>query len=277
MNGKVALVTGGTAGVGLSLVRALVRDGTFVHFVGRNVASAQAIEDELNTGPEPVCRFVELDLSSLREVDAFTKRFSEQVPKLDLLANVAGVMLRTREETEEGNERTFAINHLAAFLLSVRLRALLARAESPRILNVSGAPAHLLKPCLDFDNLQLTSGYSLIRAAINAVHAKTVITEILAERFAGDGIDVNAFHPGAVKSDLARNMGFALRQFFGLARLFMASESKSGVHLATSETVTGTTGSLFVGTRARTLAFDNGYKDRLWSETERLVEQSLAK
>lgn len=129
---------------------------------------------------------------------------------------------------------------------------------------------------LDFDDLQLRKKYSLLRAAIRAVHAKTVMTEILAERLRGDGIDVNAFHPGAVKSDLARSLPFPLKQASAFARLFMSDASKSGVYVSTSEDLNGVTGQLFVGTKARPLSFEQAYKDQLWDATERMVAAALS-
>ena len=113
---KTALVTGGTAGVGLSIARALVRDGVFVHFVGTNAAKGRGIESEVNAD-RPRARFIQLDLSRPGDVQAFARRFAEEVPTLDVLANVAGVMLATRQQTDEGFEKTFAIDHLAAFVL----------------------------------------------------------------------------------------------------------------------------------------------------------------
>lgn len=271
---KVALVTGGTAGVGLSVVRALVTSGAFVHFIGTNERKGARIERELNATSEPVCRFIKLDLSRLREVQSFCRQFENEVRELHVLANIAGVMLHTRVETDEGNEKTFAINHLAAFILCQELRPSLAMAKNARIVNVSGAPTYMLKPSLDFDDLQLAEGYTLSRAAITAVHAKTVMTEILADQFAADGIDVNAFHPGAVKSDLFRNLRFPMRHIFQFGQLFMPAASKSGIYVSTSEEVTGMTGQLFVGTKARKLSFEREYKDRLLAATKTLVSAS---
>ena len=263
-----ALVTGGTAGVGLSIVRALVREGTFVHFVGTNADKGARIEAELNTKGVPSCRFIRLDLSEIRGVSEFAERFSEEVPTLDVLVNVAGVLLPTRQQTPEGFEKTWAIGHLAPFVLCRGLAETLARAPHGRIANVSGRPSLILERRLDFDNLQLHNGYSMTRAAIRAVHAKTVMTQILADELRERGVDVNAFHPGGVKSDLLRNLRFPLNLLSSAVQLFMADESKSGVYLTTSDAVTGTTGHFFVGTRARPLDFDDAYRARLLDATE---------
>lgn len=272
---KTALVTGGTSGVGLSVVRALVDAGTFVHFIGRRESQGRSVEEGLNGETRIVCRFIKLDLGDLRAVRDFARGFATDVARLDVLANVAGVMLADRQETADGIEKTLAINHLAAFLLCEELAPLIAKAPHGRIVNVSGAPSIILKPRLDFENLQLANNYSLMRAATNSVHAKTVMTEILSERYAADGIDVNAFHPGAVKSDLWRDARFPMNILLGFGRLFMSATSDTATYVSTSDDLNGVTGQLFVGTKPRELRFEQAYKDRLLSATEELVATAL--
>lgn len=259
--------------MGFSVVRALATRGVSVHFIGTNRDKGRDVERRL--GGLDV-RFVRLDLSDLGAVRSFAENFKTQQPRLDVLANIAGVMLPERVETADGIEKTFAIDHLAAFLLSRHLTPLLAAADNGRIVNVSGAPTQLLKPSLDFDDVQLRRNYSLMRAAINAVHAKTVMTELLSERLKSDGIDVNAFHPGAVKSELFRHMRFPMSALFRTARLFMSADSTAGIHVSTAESLNGVTGKFFVGRRPRPLAFERGYKERLWQATLDALPAGLA-
>ena len=262
-NRKTALVTGGTSGVGLSIVRALAKEGACVYFLGTNRARGKEIEEALGER----ARFVPVDLSNLAATRRFAEQFKGEHAKLDLLANVAGVMLPKREETEEGNDKTFAIDHLSAVVLSDQLAPLLAKAEHGRIANVSGPPSQMLRPLLDFDDLQLQKKYSVVRAVINALHAKTVMTEIMAERLKPDGIDVIAFDPGAIKSSLARHTKFPMNLVMGAAHLFMSADSVAGIFASTSETLNGVTGQLVVGRKPRPLKFERSYKDRLWAAT----------
>lgn len=271
---RTALVTGGTAGVGLSIVRALVERGDFVHFIGTDPEKGARVEQALNGAGEPVCRFVRLDLSRLRAVEAFARDFAASVPVLDVLANVAGLVLPRRQETDEGHEKTFAVGYLAPFLLCRGLTTVLAKADHGRIVNVSGSPALVLKPRLDFDDLEHARNYIGVRAALDTVHAKTVMTQSLAERLAGQGIDVNAFHPGAVRSDLGRSVPFPLSLVFAVAQPFMSQDSKTGIHVSTSETLNGVTGQFFARRTPRPLAFDAGYRARLWAATEALLAES---
>jgi retinol dehydrogenase 12 len=276
MSTKIALVTGGTSGVGRSILPELVKAGFFVHFIGTNADKGRAIESELNGPNGPVAAFVQLDLSDLGKVKEFAVGFRTEVPTLDLLLNVAGIMLPERQVTPEGFEKTFATGYLSAFLLIRELTPSLANAGHGRIANVAGVPALVLKQGLDFEDLGFTKNYKGMPTAITTIHAKTVLTEILAEKLRAQGIDVNSFHPGAVQGDLGRSMGFPMKAIFGVANMFMAKTSKSGVYLSTANEVTGVTGQLFVGKKPRPLAYDQAYKDQLWQRTEQMLEYALA-
>ena len=128
---RIALVTGGTSGVGLSIVRALARNRVEVHFIGTSEEKGRRVEQELNEIGDAVCRFIKLDLSSLRDVRDFAIAFQSEVTQLGILANVAWVTLPEQQETSEGIEKTFAIGHLSAFLLCRELAPLLAKPGTP--------------------------------------------------------------------------------------------------------------------------------------------------
>lgn len=276
MRNETALVTGGTAGVGLSIVRALASNGVEVNFIGTNEEKGRRIEQELNRTGTTAGRFIKLDLSNLADVRDFAHAFRSENPHLDVLANVAGVTLPVRQETNEGIEKTFAIGHLSAFLLSRELAPLLERAEHGRILNVGGVPQFILKPRPDFaTKLEFTENYNGMRVAIDTVHAKTVLTEVYADKLASQGIDVNAFHPGAVKSDIARSMSFPMSAVLKVGNLFMSHTSKTGIYLASSDEVLGVTGQFFIRKKPRPLSFEQKYKDRLWNATEEMIERAL--
>lgn len=114
-----------------------------------------------------------------------------------------------------------------------------------------------------------------MRVAIDTVHAKTVLTEVNADELASQGIDVNVFHPGAVKSNIARSMSFPKSAVFKVGNVFMSNTSRTGIYLATSDDVQGVTGQLFVRKKPRPLSLEQGYKDRLWNATEQMIEQAL--
>jgi len=274
MSKKVALVTGGTSGIGKSLLPQLVDAGFNVHFIGRNAEKGRAIEAGLNEQHGDVATFVQLDLSDLGAVKAFAKRFREEVPVLDLLANVAGLMLPKRVVTTEGFEKTFAIGYLSAYVLCTELTESLARAPEPRIVNVSGLPRFVLEPRLDLDDLWFENNYKGMDVAIKTVHAKTVLTQVLAERLEDQGITVNAFHPGAVQGDVMRDTNFVMSALFSVVNLFMSKTSESGLHVTTSDQVAGVTGSFFVGKTGTSLAFEPTYREGLWKRTQSMLGEA---
>lgn len=269
---RFALVTGGTSGIGRSITRALVSQGVHVLFVGRNAERGAALEAEL----APSARFLNADLGTMTAVRRLADAVVERVDHLDTLVHVAGVVLPNRELTQDGFEKTLAVDHLAAFELSRRLRPLLAKAERGRIVNVSGPKAQVLAPQIAFDDFQLERDYSMTRAVIHGLHAKTVMTELLAERYAEDGVDVIAFDPGAVRSELGRNMRFPMSWAMRVAQWFMSEDSTAGIYASTSRELDGVTGQLIVGRESVPLAFDARYKQRVWDASASLVDQALA-
>ncbi len=271
MTSKTALVAGGTGGVGLSIVRALVKNNYNVFFIGTNKHKGLRIESELKKNYNTKICFVALDLSDLRSVKKYAVDFSEQNDQLDLLVNVAGVVLPKRQETQDGLEKTFAIGYLSAFILSVELTSLLEKSAHPRILNVSGGAALALKGKLNFSDLNSSKKYNGFLAAAKTVHAKTVLAEILSEKLLDKKIDVNAFHPGIVVSGLARNMAWPLRWLVKTAFVFLPKDSKTGVRACISDSLNGVTGQYLVDKNQIPLQFEKPYKEKLWQETEKIL------
>ncbi|MBL4867252.1 MAG: SDR family NAD(P)-dependent oxidoreductase [Pseudomonadales bacterium] len=276
MKNKTALITGGTEGVGLSIVRALAKANYNVYFIGRNTEKGAQIESELKEQFDAEFGFIELDLSDLVAVKQCTQDFLTQHEQLDLLANVAGVILSQREETRYGLEKTFSVGFLSAYILATELSPLLEKSQNPRILFVSGSASIVLKKKLDFNNLNLWENYNGFRAAANTVHAKTVLAEILSEKYLNYGIDVNAFHPGVVKSQLGRGMAWPLNVITKGVSNLLPRDTKTGINACLSDTLNGVTGQFLYGNKRLPLNFDKQYKERLWQETETLVNEALS-
>ncbi|MCF6297514.1 MAG: SDR family NAD(P)-dependent oxidoreductase [Flavobacteriaceae bacterium] len=270
---KTALITGGTSGVGLSIVKQLVQHNFNVFFIGTNIDKGLGIETELNKKNSTRSKFINLDLSDLTKVKEFIKQFKSVHNKLDLLLNVAGVMLLKQQETKQGYDKTFTIGYLSAFILSNELIPLLEKGTNSRIVNVSGKPSHIKNVKLDFNNLDFKKNYSGFKTAIVTIHAKTVLTEILSEKLIDKNIDVNAFHPGIVKSDLAQNMPLILKVLAKIMSPLMAKESKNGIYTSTSKEIIGITGKLFVNKKPVLLNFDEIYKAKLWTATKEMIKQ----
>ncbi len=271
---KNAIVTGGTSGIGLSLVKELAKASYKITFVGTNREKGTAIERELQVKyPNSELIFEQLDLSEFSNIQEFVKRFISNNGKLDLLANIAGVLLPNYEETSKGIEKSFQVSYLSSFQLTRGLVPLLEKGKSPRIVNVSASPSVILKAEIDFDNLNCSNSYNGFKASTLAVHAKTVFTQSLAHRLQGRGISVNSFHPGNIKSSLFREMPLLQRILMKSVSTFFKRTSRSASYVCFDPSIQNVSGKLFVGEKATDLAFTDSYAEKLWSISESLLEK----
>ena len=263
--GKVIMVTGATAGIGLATARALAWKGASMVLVGRRLQRCQAAADEIRrtTGNSSV-DFLVADLSAQKEVRRLAQEFKERRDRLDVLINNAGGLFLSRELTVDGIEMTFALNHLACFLLTNLLLDTLKLGAAARIINVSSV-AHVIAR-IDFSNLQTHGwmGYGKSKLAI------LLFTYELARRVNGTGVTVNALHPGLVASNFGMNNTGLFPLLKPLVDCFAVSNeegAQTSVHLASSPEVSGVTGRYFVRCkeeRSSRESYDREAMDRMW-------------
>ena len=216
ISAKQVLVTGGTSGIGRATAEELARLGAQVTLTSRSLDDAEIaeaeIEREVGAGIEPEA----LDLSSMDSVRAFADRFMSDHDRLDVLINNAGTMTGRRQTTDDGFERTFAVNHLGPFLLTNLLTDLLVASAPARVIGVSSETHQSTKNGLDFDDLQMTNGYSPSKAYSASKLANLLFTTELDRRFHDRGVAALALHPGVVATSFGKGkesprwMGWAM-------------------------------------------------------------------
>jgi NAD(P)-dependent dehydrogenase (short-subunit alcohol dehydrogenase family) len=269
VRGKVCLITGATSGIGLVTTRELARDGAHVVLVGRDRAKCAAVVARIRaeTGNTQVESLL-ADLSSQQQVRQLARQFREQHPRLDVLVNNAGAIWMKRLLTVDGLEMTFAVNHLAYFLLTQLLLDTLKSSTPARIVNVSSG-AHR-KGTMDFDNLQGERHYSGWQAYCRSKLENLLFTYELARRLEGTGVTVNALHPGWVATGFAGNNGWKGRLWQWAARCFAISPEQGArtvLYLARSPDVSGVSGQYFYRERAvpsTPASHDETAARRLW-------------
>lgn len=199
MTGKTVLITGATAGIGRATAAQLAHLGAHVTIAGRDPdkTARTAAEIRTQTGNNHVDHLI-ADLSALTEVRRLASEFTRRHPKLHVLINNVGGIWATRHTTVDGLGYTFALNHLASFLLTNLLLDSLEAAPS-RIVNVSSGSYSMGR--IDFDDLQSERNSSGQRAYNQSKLAKVLFTYELARRLEGTGVTVNVLHPGAVRTD----------------------------------------------------------------------------
>jgi NAD(P)-dependent dehydrogenase (short-subunit alcohol dehydrogenase family) len=275
MENKTALISGGTSGIGLSLVEHLILSQYNVYFIGTDTLKGKAIEQRLGQKTEKKVEFIQLDLSNLNAVHSFAKEFIRTHRQLDLLVNIAGVLLPKRIVTDEGIEMNFAISCLSSFILSRELLPLLQKSSQPRIVNVGAKPDLVLKESLDFNDLDTVNKYNAFKASGRAVHAKTVLTQILSEEFAEYTIAVNSFDPGIVKTGLMKKMPVIIRLISSLFFAFAPKKSKTGIFVCTNEEENNITGKLVTATKIHDISFSKNYQTKVLGAIESLISRVI--
>lgn len=278
LSGKTCMITGATSGIGKAAALALARSGPSLVLVARDPARAEETVKEIadRTGNRNVEAML-ADLSSLEQVRRLAKEFLATDRQLHILLNNAGVVLLRREETVDGYEKTFAVNHLAYFLLTNLLLERIKASAPARIVNVA-SDAHVYSGGpLDFDDLQSTKGYGSMKVYGKSKLANILFTSELARRLEGTGVTANCLHPGLVGSRLGKNNGMLGRVATSVLRPFARSTAKgaeTAVFLCASPEVEGVSGKYFFDKKEKwpkRYAQSDEDARRLWDVSARMT------
>ena len=257
---RTVLVTGATDGIGRETARQLAVAGWRVILHGRSRARGEEARREIAhaTGNASV-EFVEGDFASLEEVRRCARELSARLERLDALVNNAGVYEGSRRLSADGFEMTFAVNHLAPYLLTRLLLPLLQKSAPSRIINVSSATHASGR--LEFQDLQMEHRFTPYGAYAASKLAIMLFTYALAERLAGSGVSANCLHPGVVDTKLLRE------GFRGSVGTDVREGAETSVYLVTSADVEGMTGRYFAHRKERDSSAesrDRTMQERLW-------------
>jgi NAD(P)-dependent dehydrogenase (short-subunit alcohol dehydrogenase family) len=277
MQGKICLITGGTNGIGKATAQALAQMGATVVIVGRSAQKTRQVVDEIRstTGNKNVGSLL-ADLSSQHEVRRLASDFKSRYSQLHVLLNNAGATFTTRQLSVDGIEMTFALNHLAYFLLTNLLLDTMKASAPARIINVS-SDAHSGGK-IDFENLQGERSYSSFGPYGNSKLANILFTTELARRLEGTGVTVNALHPGLTSTGFGKNNPGLLMKIMGVVMPLIGRSPEKGartsVYLASSPEVQDITAKYFVDckvTQPAPQAADSAVARKLWDVSAEMV------
>jgi len=276
LDGKVVVITGATSGIGTEAARALAGMGARVVIVARDVdRGARTRDDIISSTRNPKVDVAPCNLASQREIRGLASELRETLPRIDVLINNAGLTMAERRLTEDGIETTFAVNHLAPFLLTNLLADRLVASAPARVVTVA-SDAHR-GTNLDFDDLSAERGYSGWSAYCRSKLANILFNLELASRFRSSGVTANCLHPGVVATGLGRGGPLLIRLFQAVARPFLLSPERGAetvVFLASSPEVESASGGYYErGRRVEpsAAARDRRAAERLWRVSEELT------
>ncbi len=274
MNGKVCVIAGANSGIGKATAKGLAKLGATVVLVclSKEKGNKALREIKSETGNDKIDLLI-ADLSSQKSIRDLVSSFKTNYDKLDVLINNAGVYRNKRTVTEDGIETTFAVNHLAYFLLSNLLLDELKASPSSRIINVASGLERRGK--INFDDLQREKGYYLgYRAYNQSKLANVLFAYELARRLSGTGITVNCLHPGFVKTNLLRERRLVTLLLKPL-QITPEKGAETSIYLACLAEVEGITEKYFVNKKiikSSKESYDESISKRLWAVSAELTK-----
>ena len=280
MRGLTCLITGATDGIGKEAAIELAKKGCNLILIGRSKEKGDKVVEEIRKIADSYVDidYFTADLMLMKEVSRVADEVSRKYPKIDILLNNVGAYFAFRDVTEEGFERTFALNHLGYFLMTKKLLPLVEKSDYKRIVNVSSSAHYGID--FEFDNMNGEKKYSGFDVYKKSKLANVMFTYELAKRIEGTGITANCLHPGFVSTNFGKNNNFLWRNVIRVAMWLTAISVKDGaktsIHLACSDEVKDITGRFFANSQIKkgsSKAKNEEHNRKLWELSEEFVEK----
>jgi NAD(P)-dependent dehydrogenase (short-subunit alcohol dehydrogenase family) len=280
LQGRTCMVTGASSGLGRVTALELARMGARVILVCRNPSKGEVTVAEIReqVGSANLDLMI-ADLSLQAEVRKLASDFLARGEPLHVLINNAGLVNFRRRVAGDGIEETFAVNHIAYFMLTLLLLDRITASAPARIINVSSTVHRM--GAFDFDDLSRERNYGPMNAYAQSKLANILFTYELARRLAGTNVTVNCLHPGSIATGLGANNGLASKIVMPLLRPFMKGPEQGAltqIYLASSPEVEGVTGKYFVNcnpAKSSEKSYDCELARRLWAASAKLCAVDL--
>ncbi|PWI48470.1 short-chain dehydrogenase [Candidatus Heimdallarchaeota archaeon B3_Heim] len=282
MDGKNCIITGGNRGIGKQVATEIAKMGANIGIITRNrIKGEKAVNEIISDSKNNQITLFVTDIASQEQLKQLSKEIQQKFSHIDVLVNNAAVLLRKREETEDGIERTLATNHLGPFLLVNLLFKTLEKSKSARVINIS-SDGHR-KAEIDIEDLNYTKRkYSGFKAYYQSKLLNLLFTYELTSRIeslSSSIILVNALDPGRVNTDIGKNYDtVSYRIFSKLIRPVISISVHQGaetpIYLATSREVNGVSGKYFINrkiSKSSRLSYDRPLQKSVWKLSENYV------
>ncbi|MCC6849246.1 MAG: SDR family NAD(P)-dependent oxidoreductase [Deltaproteobacteria bacterium] len=293
LTGRVALVTGGSSGLGRETARALAARGAEVILTARDVPKGEAVAADIRAATGAAVSVQDLELGSLASIRRFAERLLAAHPRIDLLVANAGVMACPYARTSDGFEMQFGSNHLGHFLAVCSLAPALLRSGAARVVSLSSRGHHIAP--VDFDDLGFERRpYDKWQAYGQAKTANVLFAVGLERRLGARGVHALAVHPGAIVTELGRHlqaedMEYLRSRARGMQFKTVEQGAATSCFAATAPELAGRGGLYLEDCHVaaiddapeapegvKSYALDPANAERLWEVSERLVGERFA-
>ncbi|MFW6019138.1 MAG: SDR family NAD(P)-dependent oxidoreductase [Bacteroidales bacterium] len=269
MDSKTILITGSTDGIGLETAKQLTEKRHNVILHGRSQKRIKEAESAIyKTTKQKVYDAVQADFANLKEIQQMAQHLTNTYSSIDVLINNAGVFIKDKEYTNDGLEQTFAVNHIAHFLLTMELLPLLKQSGQGRIVVVSSM---IHANDIDFSNLQGENYYDGNEAYSRSKLANLLFAKALSRRLEDNKITVNALHPGVINTKL-------LKASFGPFGNNVSEGAKNLIFAALDPSLNKTSGKYLKDSRITEpakIAMDQDKQEKLWEISETILQKHL--
>jgi NAD(P)-dependent dehydrogenase (short-subunit alcohol dehydrogenase family) len=281
-DGRTAIVTGASGGIGLCTAAGLAKAGAHVVLICRNAERGAAAKALIAQAVSRAPDLILADFSDLNAVHKAGVEIVERFPLIHILVNNAGLFSRKRELTKDGYEMTFAVNHLAPFLFTNTVLRALERGgiqeRHARIVTVASAAAN--RASLRLDDLMSSRSYRMFDAYRQSKLANILFTKELARRLPPRPVSANCLHPGMVATGIANKGGIEGLVWSAMKPFLISPEegAANSLHVAASADIEGVSGEYFVKLQPASpnpIVHNADLAGRLWSESEKLVAAAL--
>ena len=261
---KVAVISGGTSGVGKKTAQDLANRGIHVILLGRNVQKGQAVKEKMiATSGNHNIDFLPVDLTCKDEITKAVHYLTSRFPVIDILVNAAGVLLPERIETKDGYDQNFVTNYLAHYQLTSGLLQSLNKAKQGRILFVGALPFAINHSMVKLPSIESRKPYKSFTVVQEALVARVLLTKALTNHLKETNVTANIFHPGYITdSDYGAGQSKSVQLLGKLMGNFSLKNPTIGADLATDEKFANQSGQLF-SEKGKPIALSRKYTDEL--------------
>ena len=270
------IITGATSGIGFETAKALAKEKHKLILVSRNLSKLESTKKLLDSENNIDCDIYEYDLSLIRDNINFYEQITKRYSHIDFLINNVGAIFMKREETIEGLEKTFSLNHMSYFVLS----KLFSQQESLlRIINVSSEAHRNIR--LDFDDLENKRNYNGWYSYKKSKLANIYLTYELHKRLLKSKATINCLHPGVVNTNFGNDNALPYKIMASLIKYFGITPREGAetiLYLVNNYDILGASGMYFkkcIPIKSSQISNDKELSEKLWDYSEKILSQYI--